>query len=1052
MDVNPGMSPMLGSSHYPPSFSYAQATPHAQYTGGAHLGNQLVSGGIGAAHGVLQAGQMGIMGAGLLNAGSQALTYAGLMRAPVLASSLIGTGAGSGLMMGMAGGPVGLALAGGSAVAGMAATGVQHANQVGALFGNMQFANSAGNPMTGRGFSQRDLMTLQRGIHAIDANNPFVSMADAMRTADRFTEMGMHQGVQDAEKLAKRVTQLGKTLHSMARQLGTSMEEAGTFLRDMRGSGFYSAQDVMGNTANMTLMRGFGMSSDQFAGMQRAGAGMTRSAMMSGKSGAGVVTAKTAEFMSAIRSGAMSASQMMDMTGASTPLEAAQILAQQTLSGTMQGLSGGLGTAMLLAAGTTDKSGKFTGEVDAGLLQRMSTGGVSRDELLKIGGRKRDSRQGQASFVARKQDITESMLESDLGQEALFGMVRSLTEQQFGKGAGDDQDLFQLVAETQFNMDRRTVRSLQKLRDSRAQRMRDLAQELKTNERAADLKENRTLGGVVQRISGTMRDAYDSMTMPFSEYYRDVTGGLQDIERQLLGGAGDVSAGVSSSGLQGELLRTTAASARGEAVFTGGSAISIGEAARLAAVRNDPSLMRSALPGVSDSAMAAYRGSGVNLRDEMSILREQGGALNDRKMNELAVRLGLSQEIGPIKEGGATARTKYNKDELYALIAREGGDVGAKMVAEANVGRMTPGQSPADLAAAQAQMASVLGADQLLTNADRYGGTSKAGVFGAIQGYSTASAASGGLLGTSGAIVGAGLAGLALAFDSKEEKAIDAVKAGGEATGLLRFYGKNSQEIDQILQGATSDADFEKAAEEVNRRFGLKITGAELRQVSISLTHASGGKTATERVRSPDKKLAERIGGAATALESKVFSEKIQRSLSELRGAARAAGSDVTAASDEEALGLSIKDLASKGFEAKTTGTAAEKTLGFGVQVFKGLESRKEGGFTVQEIMDSTGFKKEDVERLITMGGLGAIEDGNIVGDTDKIQAQVAAAATKGLSVSSAREEFLNAGMSDTERQSMSVYKTAEMVDALWSKLKSDGVIKVADPEGASKP
>lgn len=1049
MNVDAGMQPMLGASHYPPSFGYAQTTPHAQHRGSALLGNQLVSGGIGATQGVIQAAQMGVMGAGLVNAGSAGLTALGLMRAPVLASSLIGTGAGSGLAMGMVGGPVGLGLMAAGAGAGMAMHGVQSANQVGAMFGNMQFANGAGDPRTGRGFSQRDLMSLQRGIHAIDANNPFVSMSDAMRSADRFTEMGMHQGIQDAEKLAKKVTQLGKTLHSMARQLGTSMEEAGSFMRDMRGSGFYSAQDVMGNTSNMTLMRGFGMTSDQFAGMQRTGAGMTRSAMMSGRSGAGVITSKTAEFMSAIRSGAMNADQMMDITGAATPLEAAQMMAQQTLSGTMQGLSGGLGSAMLLAAGSVDKSGKFTGGVDSSLLQKMASGTMSRDEMLKIGGRKRDSREGQASFVAKKQDITESMLESDLGQEALFGMIRSLTEQKFGEGAGDDQDLFQLVAETQFNMDRRTVRNLQKLKDSRAQRMRDLAQELKTNERAADLKETRTLGGMVQRISGTFNDAYDTMAMPFSEYYRDITGGLQDVERTILGGGNDVSAGLSASGLESAMLRSTAASSRGEVAFTSGKNISIGEAARLAAVRNDPSLMRSALPGVSDSAMAAYKSSGVNLRDEMSILREQGGRLDARKMDELAVRLGLSQEIAPIKEGAATRRTKYNKDELYALLAKEGGDVGARLVAEANVSRTSPGESPVDIAAAQAQMSSALGGDRLLSNADGYGGGGKGVIVsGAMAGFALNKS-------PVGALMGAGLAGLGLAFDSDEEEAIEAIKKGGEGTGLLKYYGENSEEIDKMLQGVVSDADFEAAAEKVNARYGLKMTGADLKQVSTALTHASGNKTATERVRSPNKELAKSIGKAAAGIEDTVSAKKIKESLGALRGAARAAGATDTGviADDETALGASIRQLAGTDYQGKKTGTAAETSLGFGVEIFRSLESAKEGGLTVAEISQATGLETKDIERLIGAGNLGSIDEGGaIVGDVEKIQSQISAAAAKGLSVSSKREEFLSSGMSDTERQSMSVYKTAEMVDAIWTKLKSDGVIKVSDPQGESKP
>jgi hypothetical protein len=1028
MYPDPAMQPMLGSSHYPPSFSYAQSTPHAQHRGGAHMGNVLVSGGVGAASGIIDAAQMGVMGAGFVHAGSAGLKALGLMRAPVLASGLIGTGATSSLAMGMVGGPVGLGLMAAGAGMGVAMHGVQTANQVGSMFGNMQFANAGGDPRTGRGFSQRDLMTLQRGIHNIEANNPFVSMSDAMRAADRFTEMGMHQGLQDAEKLAKKVTQLGKTMHAMARQLGTSMEEAGAIFKDMKGSGFYSAQDVMGNTANMTLMRGFGMTSDQFAGMQRAGAGMTRSAMMSGKSGAGVVTAKTAEFMSAIRSGAMDANQMMDITGASTPLEAAQMLAQQTLSGTMQGLSGGLGTAMMLAAGQTDKSGRFTGEIDAGVLQKMASGTMTRDEMNRLGGKKRDSREGQASFVARKQDITESMLESDMGQEALFGMIRSLTEEKFGAGAGDNQDLFQLVAETQFNMDRRTVRNLQKLKDSRAQRMRSLATELKTNERAAELKENRTLGGLYQKISGTFDDAYESLAMPVSEYYRDMTGGLQDLERKMLGGS-TLSVGVSESGLREQMLATSAASARGETVgkFKG---LTIGDAARLSAARGDLNIMRAALPELSGQTSAALKKSGIDITKEMNLLSEQGGSLDRVEMNKLAIKLGLAKN-----NAGRTVKSQlldpyfgslnYDQDQVLA-VAAQGGEAGARLVAEANVDRREKADSMSSIEAAQANLAFALGADSIGTNADAGG---SAYVF-----------AKGGLL--------AGL--LITAFDTDEEEAIDALKGGGEGTRLLQKYGENSQEIDKMLAGVSREDQYEAAAEKINARYGLNITAAELKTVNTALNQFG---TATQRQNDPNiRDRAKKIGKAAEAIERGHGTKKIESALAEIRKAGVIAGAKTENIDDNEAaIAESIKQLAEQGFTASFKDPASAQLLGFGVEAYKGLQGAAKDGLTVAEISGAIQMGEKDVSDFIgQMGGFVSANGTVTAQDQQKLIQQLATYATKNLSVSAKQEQFLNSGMSETERQSLSIYKTAEMVDGLWSKLKTEGVVKVADPAGGT--
>lgn len=1011
----PQMQPMLGSSHYPPSFSYAQAEPHAQYRGGALMGNQLVSGGLGAAQGIVGAGQSLAMGAGLINMGTSYAASKGLMASPLFASRLIGTAAGSSLGMGLLGGPVGIGLLAAQTTLGMAQTGVHNANMVGNMFGNMQFANAAGDPRTGRGFSQRDLMTLQRGIHNIEANNPFVSMSDALRATERFTEMGMHQGVQDAEKLAKRVTQLGKTMHEMARQLGTSMEEAGTFLRDMRGSGFYSARDVMGNTANMTLMRGFGMTSEQFAGMQRAGAGITRGSMMSGKAGAGMVTAKAAEFMQAFNSGAMSSEQAMDMTGASTPLEAAQMLAQQTLSGTMQGLSGGLGSAMLLAAGQVDESGKFTGKVDAGILQRMASGGMTRDEMMRLGGLKRNTRQGQMSFVARKQDITESMLESEQGQEALFGMIRSLTEQQFGPGAGDDQDAFQLVAETQFNMDRRTVRNLQKLRDTRKQRMASLAQELRANERAAELKENRTLGGLVTKVSGTFSDIYESATMPFSEYYRDVAGGLVDVERTVLGGGDDVTAGLSQQTIDRGIVDSMVASVQGR----GGPSVNlgIGDVARLAAVSGDVGSIRGALPALTEETKKAVGG-----RDVAAIVanfKEQGYDISDPTMKRI-----LAQQLGVASLGGDY--DNYDRDQLHALLAEQGGEIGQKLAVQANLGRVDGGSSTKDLKQLQKDMKDAMKGGFMLTDIDSYAESTlgRAGLFRAIPHLAAITA-----------------------FNTDTEEAIRRLQTGGEGTALLEKYADSQKEIDGILQGVVTDEEYEDAAKKINSKFGLKVTGAELKDINLVLENRTG-KKATDRANGGvSQKDKDELSKAAKNLNQGTLNEKQQKALQGLVTAAVAKGVATGGGDAQSQIRSAIEQLAAQNFTASTEDDANTQMLGQGVEVFKALEAAQKGGLTLEEATKASGLSEEMLTSLVTGLG-GTLSDRGVIQNVDQkeLNSAIAASRTQAVTISGKQEQFLNAGLSEAERQSMSIFKTAQMVDGLYEKLKTEKIITM-DPE-----
>lgn len=1021
----PMMQPMLGSSHYPPSFSYAQDTPHAELRGGAMMGNRFVTGGVGAVSGAIDMGQNLVMGAGLLNFGSSIATKVGLMRAPILASSLIGTGASSGLISGLVGGPVGLALAGASTVAGAAMSGVQQANQVGTMFGNMQFANAYGDPRTGRGFSQRDLMTLQRGIHNIEANNPFVSMSDALRATERFTEMGMHQGIQDAEKLAKRVTHLGKTMHEMARRLGTSMEEAGSIFRDMRGSGFYTAQDVMGNTASMTLMRGFGMSSDQFAAMQRAGAGMTRSAQMSGLGGARTMTAMAEQFMGAIKSGAMSQEQMMDITGASTPLEAAQMLAQQTLSGTMQGLSGGLGTAMLLAAGQVDESGRFTGGVDRGILESMSAGVMTRDQMSRIAGGKRNTREGQASFVARRQDIMSSMLETGEGQDALLGMIKSLTEQQFGAGMGEDENLLQLVAETQMNMDRRTVRHLQKLRDTRKQRMDAAVQELRTNARAAELKETRTLGGLYARVTGTFSDVYETAVMPFSEGYRDVTGGLQDVERYLLGGGSDVIAGASQRALDNAIIGDMIQGSQGLAGTS--PQMAVGDAARIAAITGDFSVLKSSLPTVSESTRASLRS--VDLGYEMRRLRESGGSLTDETLLHLANKLNLGTTDSSGFFGAAATTRTFDKDQLFALIAEQGGEAGLKLVTEANVGRTEGGGSAKDI-------------KQLQLDAKRamYGDSALAGATDADMLGRRISSASG-----VGAAIGNAFLAASVLLDTDEEEAVTRLAEGGESSRLLKAYSDNQVDIDKELSGLVTDDEFEDAAKRINSKYGLNVSGKDLKDMNTMLKGRTGKGAADRAKTGVPKEITEAISKAAGALDAKVAATKRQENLRGLVTAAAAHGVGIMAT--QQGVRSAIEDLAKKDFSAGADASEAERVLGFGVQVYKQLEQAEKGGLTLAEAKQATGLDEETLTRVLASAG--AVTEGGQIKTTDQagLRSALAGVVTEGLGVSGKAEQFLNGGMTEMERQSLSIYKTAEMVDSLYTKLKADNVIKIENPE-----
>lgn len=1004
---NAGMMPTLGSAHYPPTFSYAQPYPHPEMGLGMGMGASLAGGAVGAAGGLVDAANKGLMGVGAIQGVTGIASMLGLMKAPLLSTGFLGaaTGASLGGMTGiglsMLGGPLGIGL---SAIGGgisVARQGISNANQVSSLFGNMQFANGGGDPRTGRGFSQQDLATLQRGITNISANNPFISMTDAMRTADRFTEAGMHQGIQDAEKLAKKVTQLGKSLHEMARHLGTSMEESGTIFKQMKNAGYYNQQDVMGNVQNMTLMRGYGMSSEQFSQMQMAGAGITRSAQMSGRAGAGMLTSKTADFMSLIKTGKMDATEMMDITGASTPLEAAQLMAQQTLAGTMQGLQGGLGTAMLLAMGKTDRSGKFTGEVDATVMDRMRSGKMTRSEMLEIGAGKRSTRQGQVSFMAKRQDISETLLESEQAQEALFGMVKSLARQLGGEGAGEDEDFLQLVAETQMNIDRRTFRALQKLSETRQRRATESLRELRTNERAAILKEERSLGGLYTKITGTFNDALMTpMAAAASEGYRETIGAFADLERKFLG-SNDVTMAASSRLLEDFLVGSDRAV---EGTNSAGIKVTLGDTARAASMQGnfglfeevagsmDTGQYRAKLDRAFNSKERLVKGQG--LENYLAGIREGGisgrlgfadKSLTEGQLREIAVKAGINTQ-------------DLDSEKLLAAIAQSGGDIGMEMAAEAALSLGTGGGTERSIELLQKDMRASLSSPSLFT------------------------------LDEENAILGVG--GLSFLFDSAGETARSAISQGGDAADLLSQYEDKQQEIDLILSGGVDDPKrAEKAAQKLSKAFGLKLTAEDVRNLDTALKEKTG-KKAFERAQAGgvDPKVKKDIAGAARRLVQATAGEKFdiaQRSL------VTASGRQFSGSLQEQ-LQMAIQDAAERGLTADTTDDAATRTLAYGGDVFKKLQSASTDGLTRSELKSILPFDDDTIDKLLVSGGAEMQGGAITAADQTELSKFLASKAATSLSLSSEQETFLNAGLSPMERQSLSVQKTAELVDKLY--------------------
>lgn len=516
--------PMGGMSQYPPTFSYGMQgyqNPNSQ------ISNRMVGAGIGAAQGVLGAAGTVNMVAGL---GAMGMGLMGFTPPGMLAAAG-GLTLGAGIM------------AAGAPVAAMAA-GFQNQQQVNQIFGNQQFANP-NNPY-GRGFSRMDLNRMYGAVRAIDRDDPFVSMSDALRVTQRFgTEFGMQQGVKDAEELAKRVTGLGKTLAEMAKVMGTTIDEAGEMMGRMRGAGFYTASDVMGNTQSYMMGRNLGFTSGQTGQIQQQGADMSRGMGLSGRAGATFASGMTQDLALMMRMGNLSENALMDATGTTTRNDAAAAFAQRMQGMLQQTGQGAYGQAFLSGLMQTGADGQVS--INTGLLEQMKSGRVGIDELRRVSQQNLSSQQGRETFVTNRDQLLGQFMESDDALAGLMQVIKTEAE----RAGKDPQILAQQIAGINSRDYRLMEEAVGNFQETRRERIRTATLELQTQQQQRMMRESGTFGGLTQQITGGISDA---LIAPAVDVGANVTSAMgQSLDDARMGALRAIGRGSATFNISGSM-------------------------------------------------------------------------------------------------------------------------------------------------------------------------------------------------------------------------------------------------------------------------------------------------------------------------------------------------------------------------------------------------------------------------------------------------------------------------------------------------------------------
>lgn len=343
------------------------------------------------------------------------------------------------------------------------------------------------------------------------------SMEDMRRLMDRAGQMGMLEGVGDARQFKDKFRKILKSTKAVAKVLGSSLEEAMPFVKQMEGMGLWTARDVMGTAAEARALGPQG--AQAMMGAMQTGAQMAHA--MGGRLGAGANLGRQlyAQVAAGKRMGTFSEEDIREFTGG---VGGAQ--GQQMMAGSMQQVMAGMGrTALgrLMMAGLGEiKEGRFTGRMDEERLEQMRTGQLTIGQLQSQGKARIRNQELAASFFNREGQMSQAM-GAQGGLELLNAGLQRALQRAGRSGAGPEikNRFIQLLTganQRQADALQRMLEDLPRIQDERERR---LYASLEDSFREGDLRRNRSWAGFKDAVG----QAFEDMGRPFQEFGQNLS-------------------------------------------------------------------------------------------------------------------------------------------------------------------------------------------------------------------------------------------------------------------------------------------------------------------------------------------------------------------------------------------------------------------------------------------------------------------------------------------------------------------------------------------------
>ena len=498
------------------------------YGGGNAMGNAGVSmiGGVGNAF-FGSMGTMGAVGGGLMGGGQGAML-----------------GGGIGAAVGMAG----------KHVFGSMMEGAHEQAALERTMSQFQFQNA--NSRTGKGFSRSDAMQIGNMVRQMErVPEMLTSFGELNKLMDKMGQMGLMQGVRDAGQFMDKFRSTVNTLKDLSKLIGTTMEGALQAFGEARMSGFYTQGDIVKNVINRQITGSMtGMNQGQVGALQQFGSQIGHGTGGSRRTGAQHALRTAGQLGMANQMGVLSNDMIMEMTGKEGAEGIQDLSAQMTQLGYRMGGSN-VGQAMTLALGKME-GGRYTGEMDQELVERVRRGELGLGELKALARRKAGTRGAKLSFAAHKSRLRSEMVGA-VGAEGISMQLNEI----LGERGWHNPDAQNLVmqrfgaSEEQANMLQKLMPNLDQIginmRAEGSGMIRSQARQAVMRERySADAIKHKVFkkiehvvtdpfkdAGVAIRnhIAGMYEDYMDELT---GEYTRTLTKGTSDLVRNSMMGSG----------------------------------------------------------------------------------------------------------------------------------------------------------------------------------------------------------------------------------------------------------------------------------------------------------------------------------------------------------------------------------------------------------------------------------------------------------------------------------------------------------------------------------